>query len=68
METVAGIIGRPGLIQFGAIPDPRGQLPCVRGENRRLCSELPWSPRYGLRDGLEQTVSWWTEESQEVAA
>ena len=68
METVSGIIGGLGLIQFGAVPDPRGQPPCVRGENRRLRSELPWSPRYGLRDGLEQTVSWWTEESQEVAA
>ncbi len=68
METVAGIIGRPGLIQFGAMPDPRGQLPCVRGENRRLRSDLRWSPRYGLREGLEQTVGWWTEESQEVAA
>jgi nucleoside-diphosphate-sugar epimerase len=68
METVAGILGRPGLIQFGAIPDPRGQVACVRGENRRLRSELSWAPRYGLRDGLEQTVSWWAEASQEVAA
>ncbi len=67
METVGDIIGRPELIRFGGIPD-QGQLPRVRGQNRRLCSQLQWSPRYGLREGLEQTVGWWTVASQEVAA
>lgn len=68
METVGGIMGRPELIQFGAIPDPGDQLPAVRGENRRLRSQVAWSPRYGLRDGLAQTIDWWTRESQAVVA
>jgi len=67
METVGDIIGRPELIQF-AVQDPGGQLPSVRGENRRLLNELEWSPRYRLRAGLEQTVDWWSKEFQEVAA
>lgn len=68
METVGGIIGRPGLVRFGAVQDPPDQLSSVRGENRRLRNELEWSPRYGLRAGLEQTVDWWSKEFQEVAA
>ena len=47
------------LIRLGALPDREGDPPYVCGDNRRLRGEAHWTPRYGLRDGLSQTIEWW---------
>lgn len=58
MEAVGDLIGRRELIQFGALPGGRPRY--VGGDNRRLSTELRWSPRYPIGEGLRQTIAWWT--------
>lgn len=60
LETVGNFIGRADLIQFGAQPYRAWEPPFICGDNRRL-KELGWKPAYGLTQGLEQTIRWWSE-------
>jgi nucleoside-diphosphate-sugar epimerase len=59
MQVTGEIIGRADLIQFGALPTPPSEPRSMLGDNQRLAAALGWSPRYSLRDGLENTVEWW---------
>jgi len=58
VETVSELVGRPDLIQFGAVPYRDWEPPFICGDSRRLRG-LGWSPRRTLREGLEQTIQWW---------
>jgi nucleoside-diphosphate-sugar epimerase len=61
-DIVLGIghqIGRPELIQLGAIPARANDVSLVLGENTRLVAELGWEPRHDLETGLRQTIDWW---------
>ena len=58
METIADLMQRPGLIQFGALPYREWDPMFICGDNRKL-RELGWSPRYTLRNGLQHTIDWW---------
>lgn len=61
MQTLGELLGRPELIRQGAFPNPAWDPMYVCGDNRRLRTEACWSPHYGLRDGLAQTIEWWKE-------
>lgn len=61
-DIVLGIgrqIGRPELIQLGAIPARANDVSLVLGDNTRLVTELGWEQRYDLEAGLRQTIDWW---------
>jgi nucleoside-diphosphate-sugar epimerase len=58
METAAAVVGKAGLIQFGALPSRPWDPPFICGDNRKLRA-LGWTPRYTLRRGLAQTAGWW---------
>jgi nucleoside-diphosphate-sugar epimerase len=58
METIGDILGKKELIQFGALPQRQWEPPFICGDNRKLC-QLGWQPKYGLRDGLMETIAWW---------
>ncbi len=60
METVAALAGRSGAVQFGALPYRAWEPMFICGNNQKL-KDAGWSPRYSLRDGLEQTVNWWKQ-------
>lgn len=60
VTTLGNLLGRPELIRLGAYPDRAWDPPTVIGDNRRLQREAAWSPRYGLSDGLSNTIEWWT--------
>lgn len=34
-------------------------FPLVCANNRRLCSETSWRPKYSLDEGMARTVAWW---------
>jgi nucleoside-diphosphate-sugar epimerase len=57
--TVGRLVGRPELVQLGAIPARANDSPLVVGDNQRLLSEVGWTPQYDLESGLQQTIDWW---------
>jgi nucleoside-diphosphate-sugar epimerase len=58
VTTIGRLIGRPELVQLGAIPARANDAPLVVGSNARLAA-LGWQPRYDLESGLLQTIDWW---------
>ena len=58
--TVGRLIGRPDLIQLGALPARANDLPMVVGSNGRLTA-LGWKPQFDLESGLAQTIDWWRQ-------
>jgi UDP-glucuronate decarboxylase len=55
---IGEIVGRPELIELGVLPYPPGERMAIWADNRRLV-ESGWSPRFGIDDGLAETVGWW---------
>lgn len=57
--TIGRLMGKPELIQLGAIPARANDAPLVVGENLRLLNECGWKQQYELEAGLRQTIEWW---------
>jgi nucleoside-diphosphate-sugar epimerase len=57
--TIGRQIGRPELIQLGAIPARANDSPFVIGENVRLVDEVGWQQRFDLEAGIRDTIDWW---------
>ena len=57
--TIGRLLGRPELIQLGAIPTRVDDLALVVGDNTRLVSEVGWKQSLELEAGLRQTIDWW---------
>ena len=58
---VADIIGRPELVEFGAIESGPNEPPVLVADVSRLRDEAGWTPAYSLDQGLELTVEWWRQ-------
>ncbi|MBI3945551.1 MAG: NAD-dependent epimerase/dehydratase family protein [Armatimonadetes bacterium] len=58
VATIAGILGRPDLVQFGARPDNPTDPPFIVANNQKLLS-TGWRPRYDLESGLGHAIGWW---------
>ena len=61
IRGIARRLDREDLIRLGEIPSPPDDPPLVAADVRRLSGELGWRPRYGLEDGLDGTVAWWSD-------
>jgi nucleoside-diphosphate-sugar epimerase len=59
VRTIASLVpGGEGVpIEFGAIPTPPDDPPLLVADVRRLTTEVGWAPRFGLREGLAQTLA-----------
>jgi nucleoside-diphosphate-sugar epimerase len=55
----AELLGRPELLQLGALPPRPGDPPCQLADTRRLRDEVGWQPHYSLDQGLTETIKWW---------
>jgi nucleoside-diphosphate-sugar epimerase len=55
VATIADLIGRPDLVQFGALPCRAWEPPMICGDNARLRS-LGWQPCYSLEEGLSNAI------------
>jgi nucleoside-diphosphate-sugar epimerase len=53
------LMGRPELIQLGALPARANDAPLVVGDNTRLVSEVGWTQQLDLEAGLNHTIEWW---------
>ncbi|HTO84753.1 MAG TPA: NAD(P)-dependent oxidoreductase, partial [Methylomirabilota bacterium] len=58
-ELLAGIVGRPDLIELGAVARPAGDPASIVGDNRRLLAEVGAAPAIPLESGLAAAVDWW---------
>lgn len=63
IHIIADILERKELVRLGARPAPANEPACLVADTRRLREEVHWSPQYRLRQGLEETVRWWREQT-----
>jgi len=56
---IGHLMGRPELIQLGAIPAAATDTPIVVADTSRLSSALGWTPSWTLDRGLTATIDWW---------
>lgn len=52
-------IGRSELVRLGARNTPLSEPPLLVPDVTRLRNEVGWQPRFGLRDGIADTIAWW---------
>lgn len=53
-------INRSDLVRLGAIDVPEHDPSVILADTQRLTNEIGWMPKYSLKDGLEQTIHWWS--------
>ncbi len=58
---IAGRLGRPELVDFGAPAGARADAPLVVADTARLAGELQWAPRFDIDRGLDLTIDWWRQ-------
>lgn len=58
-RQVAELLGKPELLQIGALPTSASEPALIVGDNARLREELGWSPSLTLCQGLSQTIAEW---------
>jgi len=63
VTKIAGLGGRPDLIQWGAFPQRPTDPMLLQADNTKLRS-TGWAPRTTLDQGLRQTFDWWRRELQ----
>ena len=54
---IAGVIGRPDLLQFGAYRPPVSDEPALVADTTKL--NAIWQPQVDLESGLRGTIAWW---------
>ncbi len=59
VERIARIVGGPGSVRRGALPDRVGDPSSLVADIARLRDEVGYRPRWTLDAGLEATVRWW---------
>jgi nucleoside-diphosphate-sugar epimerase len=57
--TLGSLLGRPELVQLGALPARANDAPMVVGDNAKITAELGWQPKFELEAGLAHTIDWW---------
>lgn len=58
-KIVSEMLGGKEKLLFGALPTSANEPRCLLPDVRRLREELRWVPSIGLREGIEEAVSWW---------
>jgi nucleoside-diphosphate-sugar epimerase len=57
-EIAAAQLGARGRVRYESPPASDDQPQLIVGDNRKLV-HLGWRPKFGLIDGVEDTVRWW---------
>jgi nucleoside-diphosphate-sugar epimerase len=67
VRDVVNLIGheldRSDLVKLGALPARPGEPHLLVADIRRLEAEVGFTPRYGLEDGIRETIRWWRDEA-----
>jgi nucleoside-diphosphate-sugar epimerase len=67
VEKIGEKLSRPHLVQLGARPAPLGEPELLAADVSRLRDEVGWTPRYTLDAGLDETISWWRKQIDNIA-
>lgn len=59
IEAIGAAAGRPDLLDIGSLPPRPGDPAQLVADVARLREEVGFVPQIGLREGVEQTVTWW---------
>ena len=59
VEIIGQQIGRPELIELGAVPASPDDPAELSADISRLRDEVGWSPEHSLEAGLAETIEWW---------
>jgi len=59
VRCIAGVLDAEDRVRFGARPDSPSDPPFICANDQILREELGWTPRFGLEDGIRDTVEWW---------
>ena len=55
----AALVGRPDLVELGAVAARPGEPPLIVADVGRQRDELGWSPRHATDAALDLTIDWW---------
>jgi nucleoside-diphosphate-sugar epimerase len=58
--TVADALGNRSFVSLGARRADPDESPFLIANPARLHEEVGWTPSFTMRDGLQDTVDWWT--------
>jgi nucleoside-diphosphate-sugar epimerase len=58
-SEIARQLGRPELLQLGALPTHPSDAASICARRGWLHEELGWKPRFDLASGLAHTIEWW---------
>jgi nucleoside-diphosphate-sugar epimerase len=61
IDMIVSLLGHPGLVRRGTLPDPRGEPATLLADIARLRDEVGYTPRWSLAEGMAATVRWWEE-------
>ena len=56
---VAKVLGKVENLRFGIIPSPENDPQSIIADTQRLNSEIGWSAKYTLEEGITETIKWW---------
>jgi nucleoside-diphosphate-sugar epimerase len=59
IQKISDKIINRDYIEFGAVPVSLDDPPLLVADARRLTKEVDWAPKYGIDQGLDETISWW---------
>jgi nucleoside-diphosphate-sugar epimerase len=60
--TILDMMGNPIRPAFGALPERPTEIMRMFCDSTKARDRLGWSPKHGLREGLERTIQWYREE------
>lgn len=56
-------LGKPELIQLGAIEAPANEPASLVAKAERIQQEVEWKPQFNLEAGIADTIEWWRTQS-----
>jgi nucleoside-diphosphate-sugar epimerase len=60
VSSIAEMLGRPELVQLGALPISANEPPLLSADVTRLSTEVGFDSRHSLEDGLGLTIEYWS--------
>ncbi len=63
---IARQLGRPELLELGAMPARPDEPERLVADTRRLFEEVGWKPNHTLESGLERVIAWWKEREEKA--
>jgi UDP-glucose 4-epimerase len=60
--TVLDLMGNPIVAEFGALPERPTEIMRMYADSTKARTLLGWAPKVSLREGLANTVEWYTRE------